>query len=371
MPERKRNIPFLDLSGEFAELQEEWFSAIKESGSRGQFILGPNVVEFEKEIAADIGVRHAIGVANGTDALMLALRALRVGVGDEVITTPFTFFASSEVISLVNARTVFADVDEATFNIDPKSIEKYVTKQTRAIIVVHLFGCPVNMNEIMNVARKYKLAVIEDCAQAYGAQWAGKNVGSIGDVGCFSFYPTKVLGCYGDGGLATTNNDKGNALIRKLRNHGATGPFMHDDIGYNSRLDEIQAALLRIKLKKAQDDIEKRRALAQLYRDRLEGLDIICPQEIKKGRHVYNLFTVRSTWRDRMREALTDAGVATSLCYPKPLHLQEVYKVFDYREGDLPVSEQLSRESLSLPIYPAMTEEELHYVCDVVEENAP
>jgi len=256
-------VPFLDLTAQFGALEAEWLAAIRETGAKGSFILGPNVADFEREFAEYVGVKHAIGVANGTDSLILSLRALGIGPGDEVITTPYTFFASSEAIDVVGATPVFADIDPASFTLDPKSVAERVTDRTRAIVPVHIFGHPCDMSALGEIARRHKLAVIEDCAQSFGATVGGRVVGSMGDAGSFSFYPTKVLGCYGDGGMITTNSDAVNEHVRRLRNHGAVKPFIHVEVGCNSRLDEIQAAILNVKLKRLDEFNARRAAIAR------------------------------------------------------------------------------------------------------------
>lgn len=359
-------VPFLDLSNAFKTLEAEWLETIRVSGSKGSFILGPQTVEFEKEFAQYVGVKHAIGVANGTDSLILTLRALGIGPGDEVITTPWTFFASAESISIVGATPVFVDIRPDTFCLDPEAIVKRLTPRTRAIMPVHIFGHAADMDAIMQIAKDRKLAVIEDCAQSFGARSAGKVTGAIGDAGSFSFYPTKVLGCYGDGGMITTNRDDLNEHIRRLRNHGAIKPFVHTEIGMNSRLDEIQAALLRLKLHRIDQDIAGRRAVAAEYGKRLSGTAVKVPVALKPDAHSYNLFTVRMPKRDAVREALTAAQVGTSFCYPQGLHLQEVYKHLGYRAGSLPVCEQASGEVLSLPIYPGMPLTHIERVVEVI-----
>ncbi len=359
-------VPFLDLTAQYKQLEAEWLAAIRETGSRGSFVLGPHVQAFEKEFAAYVGVKHAIGVANGTDSLMLSLRALGIGPGAEVITTPFTFFASAETIDMVGATPVFADILPDSFCLDPASVRKKITSKTKAILPVHIFGYPSEMDEIMKIAREHKLAVIEDCAQSFGATSGGKVVGSIGDTGSFSFYPTKVLGCYGDGGMVTTNSDALNEHIRRLRNHGAAKPFIHVEIGINSRLDEIQAALLRLKLKHIKADIEGRQKVAAEYTKRLAGSAVKTPLLPKNGTHAFNLYTVRVPKRDAVRQALTDAQIGTSQCYPQGLHLQEVYKRLGYQPGSLPVCEQATTETLSLPIYPGMPLAHIERVCEVL-----
>jgi dTDP-4-amino-4,6-dideoxygalactose transaminase len=359
-------VPFLDLSHQFKALEKEWLEAIRASGAKGSFILGPQVTEFEKEFAAYVGVKHAIGVANGTDSLFLSLRALGIGPGDEVITTPWTFFASAESVGMVGATPVFADIRADTFCLDPEDIVKRLGPKTRAILPVHIFGHACDMDAIMQIARDRKLAVIEDCAQSFGARCGGRASGSIGDTGSFSFYPTKVLGGYGDGGMITTNRDDLNEHIRRLRNHGAVKPFVHTEIGMNSRLDEVQAAVLRLKLRGIDRDIASRRAIAAEYTRRFAGTAVQPPVALKAGAHVYNLYTVRIPKRDAVRDALTAAQVGTSLCYPQGLHLQDVYKHLGYRPGDLPVCEQASHEVLSLPIYPDMPEAHIARVVEVV-----
>jgi dTDP-4-amino-4,6-dideoxygalactose transaminase len=364
---KHEGVPYLDLSQEFNALKEEWFAMITEDGARGSWVLGPNVHAFEKESAEFIGSRHAIGVANGTDALYLSLRALGIGPGDEVITTPYTFFATSEVIDMVGAKPVFVDIEADSFNINPELVEQAVTKRTRAVIPVHLFGNPADMTAINAIAEKNGIDVVEDAAQAFGAQHNGQRVGSMGRTGCFSFYPTKVLGCYGDGGLLTTDSDEIAEAVLKLRNHGAAAAFQHDEIGMNSRLDEVQAALLRIKLKKLNDNIASRQRIASQYDESLSKLGIICPARPEHGSHAFNLYTIRSQKRDAIRQALMDNAIGNSTCYPAPLALQEVYQHLQYSAEDFPVSVALGDEVVSLPVFPDMTEQQVDHVCQVIE----
>ena len=361
-------VPFLDLSCAFKALEAEWLETIRASGAKGSFILGPQTVEFEKEFARYVGVKHAIGVANGTDSLILSLRALGIGPGDEVITTPWTFFASAESISIVGATPVFVDIRPDTYCLDAESIVKRLTPKTRAIMPVHIFGHAADMDAIMQIAKDRKLAVIEDCAQSFGARSGGKVTGAIGDTGSYSFYPTKVLGCYGDGGMITTNRDDLNEHIRRLRNHGAIKPFVHTEIGMNSRLDEIQAAILRLKLRSIDKDIDGRRAVAAEYVKRFAGSPVKTPVSLKPDAHSYNLFTVRMPKRDNVRDALTAAQIGSSFCYPQGLHLQEVYKPLGYKPGSLPVCEQACGEVLSLPVYPGMPIAHIERVCAVVRD---
>jgi len=363
------NIPFLDLSEEFEALHEEWFAAIKDIASTGHYILGHNVHAFEEECASYIGTDNAVSVANGTDALTLSLRALDIGPGDEVITSPFTFFASAECISHVGATPVFADIDETSFNINAETIEPVITEKTRAIIVVHLFGQPANMQAIKQLAEQHDIKIIEDSAQAFGASTEGQRVGSIGDAGCFSFYPTKVLGCYGDGGVITTSSSEIVERLHRLRNHGAVKPFIHDEIGYNSRLDEIQAALLRIKLKHIDEAIAARRQVAAQYHQLLNNSDIGLPiVDTEYGReHVYNLYTIRlDKNRDEVRQHLSDHNIPTSQCYPQILSTQPVFDYLGYKKEQVPVAEKLTHQTLSLPVYPGMTEEMVEAICSTL-----
>lgn len=366
MPEAVTPVPFLDLTAQFKELESEWLEAIRATGAKGSFILGPQVTAFEREFADIVGVKHAIAVANGTDSLILSLRALNIGPGDEVITTPFTFFASAEAIDAVGATPVFADILPDNFTLDPASVRARIGSRTRAILPVHIFGHAAQMDEIMDLARKHKLAVIEDCAQSFGAKAQGKTVGGIGTTGSFSFYPTKVLGCYGDGGMVTTNSAEIDERIRRLRNHGAVKPFIHVEVGCNSRLDEIQAAVLRIKLRGIGNAIAGRRRVAAQYDSRFTGTAVRAPVSSNADAHVYNLYTIRTPRRDAVRQRLTDTQIGSSLCYPQGLHLQDVYKHLDYRPGSLPVCEQATTEVLSLPIYPSMPDSHIARVAEVV-----
>ena len=359
-------VPYLDLTIQFRRLETEWLGSIRDTGANGTFIMGPNVRAFEREFADYVGARYAIAVANGTDALVLSLRALDIGPGDEVITTPYTFFASAEVVTLVGATPVFVDIDPRDFNLAVDQIAARITPRTRAILPVHLFGCPVDLTALMEVVEDGDIKVIEDCAQAFGADHRGRRVGAWGDLGCFSFYPTKVLGCYGDGGMVTTSDPDLAERVRHLRNHGASAPFLHDTIGYNSRLDEIQAALLRIKLRTIDEAIEGRRRVAAAYTERLQSTAVVRPRAPEHGSHVYNLYTVRVPHRDRVRQSLLDAAIGCSVCYPLPLHLQEVYRELCYRRGDLPVSEQAAAECVSLPIFPELEDAQIDRVCEVV-----
>ncbi|MGB4548116.1 MAG: DegT/DnrJ/EryC1/StrS family aminotransferase [Syntrophales bacterium] len=358
-------IPMVDLRRQYESIKTEIDAAIGEVLGKTQFILGPNVAELEREIAGYHDVSHAVGVANGTDALLLALRACDIRQDDEVITTPFTFIATAEVIGLLRARPVFVDIKPGTFNIDPALIEKKITARTRAIIPVHLFGHPADMDPVMDISRRYGLRVIEDCAQAFGALYRGRKVGSIGDFGCFSFFPSKNLACYGDGGMVITGNQDMAEKIRILRNHGGRVKYYHDVLGYNSRLDEIQAAVLRVKLRRIEAWNEGRRRAAALYRTFIRREDIILPDEAPDCTHVYHQFTIRSTGRDRIMSDLSSRGIASAVYYPVPLHLQKVFAGLG-EEGPLQVSERSAAEVLSLPMFPEITEEEIRRVSDVI-----
>ena len=360
-------VPYLRLQNEFESLYDEWTSMISDIGKSGAFILGPNVKAFEQESAEYLGAPLAVSVANGTDALELSLKALDIGPGDKIITSPFTFFATAEAISKVGATPVFADILPDSFNIDPASVRQLANDGAKAILPVHIFGHPADMSALKAIASDFDMPIIEDGAQAFGAQHDGEQVGSIGDCGCFSFYPTKVLGCYGDGGLIATRNEEVRDRLLKLRNHGATAPFTHDELGYNSRLDEVQAALLRLKLRKLEQDVAARIQVADLYDENLKDTDIICPARPQNGRHAFNLYTIRHANREAIREALKDGSIGHSQCYPKGLHLQDIYSGLGYEPGDLPVTDQVCGETLSLPIFPDMREEEVVRVCEVVK----
>ncbi len=358
-------IPMVDLRRQYEGMKAEIDDAIRGVLEKTQFILGPNVGELECEIAGYHGVPQAIGVASGTDALLLALRACDIGPGDEVITTPFTFIATAEVIALLQAKPVFADIDPRTYNLDPARIEKKITARTRAIIPVHLFGHPADMDPIMDIGRRHGLRIIEDCAQAFGAQYRGRRVGSIGDLGCFSFFPSKNLACYGDGGMVITADPGMAEKVRFLRNHGSRVKYHHDLLGYNSRLDEIQAAVLRVKLRRIEVWNEGRRRAADLYRTFIRRDDVVLPTEAPGCRHVYHQFTIRSSERDRIMTALTSRGIASAVYYPVPLHRQKVFSALG-GDGSLEVSERCSAEVLSLPMFPEITEEEIRRVSDVI-----
>lgn len=359
-------IPMVDLKKQYALLKSEIDQAVLQTLERTQFILGPSVGKLEEEVAAYHGLPYAIGCANGTDALLLALRACGIGPGDEVITTPFTFIATAEVVALAGATPVFVDICPDTFNIDPGKIAAKITSKTKAIIPVHLFGHPADMALIMDIARKHSLKVIEDCAQAFGAKYHGQTVGTFGDAGCFSFFPSKNLGCYGDGGMVITHDEQISAKIKMLRNHGSAVRYYHSEVGYNSRLDEIQAAILRVKLPQIDAANEARRRNAALYCKAIKGNEIILPSEDTGCKHVYHQFTLRTKNRQAIADALSGAGIASAVYYPVPLHQQDVFlKMYNLKES-LSISETCAREVLSLPMFPELTPEEIRQIADVI-----
>lgn len=358
-------IPMVDLKRQFDGIKNEMLAMVAEILQSGHYVLGAKVSEIEKKVAEFHGVRDAVGVASGTDALHLALDALGVGEGDEVLTTPFTFFATVEAILYTGATPVFVDIDPDTMNIDVGAIESCVTPRTKAIIPVHLFGHPCDMPAILRLAKKHKLKVIEDCAQAFGARMNGKKVGSFGDAGCFSFYPSKNLGGYGDGGMVTIDSPRIAALIRELRNHGSKGAYRHKRVGYNSRLDEVQAGILLVKFPHIETYNEQRRRKAGLYTELLRDA-VRCPAEQDGIYHVYHQYTIRSAKRDMIQQVLRSKGISSVVYYPVPVHLQEAMKFLGYRRGDFPVAERVSREVLSLPIYPELEEETIVKICSLI-----
>jgi dTDP-4-amino-4,6-dideoxygalactose transaminase len=361
-------IPILDLVAQYRELKDEIDAAIKRVLESGIFITGPNVEAFEAEIASYLGARHAVSLNSGTDALYIALRALGIGPGDEVITTPFTFVATTEAICQVGATPVFVDIDPATFNMDASLIEAAVTPRTRAILPVHLYGQPAKMDEIQSIARRHGLAVVEDCAQAFGASINGRKVGTLGDVGCFSFFPTKNLGAYGDGGLVVTDDASLATRMMSLRMHGARQKYHHEELGVNSRLDEIQAAILRVKLPHVDAWNVTRGEIAMRYSEVFSrSPSITPPQEITGVRHVYHQYTVRVPERDEIQRRLRAAGVQSMVYYPIPLHRQQVYGQ-RFAKLSLPHSEQAACEVLSIPMFPELTAAHQFQVIEAVTQ---
>jgi UDP-2-acetamido-2-deoxy-ribo-hexuluronate aminotransferase len=358
-------VPMVDLKRQFQEIKGEIIHILTEILESSHYVLGSKVSEFENKVAKFHGVKEAVGVASGTDALHLAIDALGIGEGDEIITTPFTFFATAEAILYTGATPVFADIQPDTMNIDPKQIEAHITSRTKAILPVHLFGHPCDMKEILGIAKKHRLKVIEDCAQAFGAVINSQRVGSIGDAGCFSFYPSKNLGGYGDGGMVTIHNARIASLIRELRNHGSKGAYRHKRVGYNSRLDEVQAGVLLVKFKHIEKYNKQRRRNALLYNSFL-GNTVQRPVEKGGAHHVYHQYTITNRKRDRIQQALREKGISSVVYYPIPLHLQEAMKFLGYHEGDFPIAEKAAKEVLSLPMYPELEEATIETICRTI-----
>lgn len=360
-------IPLVDLQAQYLSIREEIDDAIARVVAGGRFVGGPVVEAFEREFAAFCGAAHAVGVANGTDALVLALRACGVGPGDEVIAPALTFTATAEAIVLAGARPVFVDVDD-TYTLDVAQAAARITPRTRALMPVHLYGQPADMDPLMALAERHGLYVVEDAAQAHGARYHGRRAGSLGHIACFSFYPGKNLGAYGDGGAVVTGNAEWAAKVRVLGDHGRTGYYEHRYVGCNSRLDALQAAVLRVKLRHLDDWNAARRRAAERYRARLASLHgVVLPHEAPGREHVYHLYVVRTPGRDALRERLTQAGIQSGLHYPVPLHLQPAYADLGYAPGTFPRSEAWTGEVISLPIYAELHEGQIESVCRVLE----
>lgn len=392
------NIPLLNLKRQYKNIEEEVNASVLECFKNAQYIMGENVKEFEKEIANKIGVKHAITVGNGTDALIIALKSLGIKEGDEVITTDYTFFATAEAIRFVGATPVFCDVELDTYNIDPSQIEEKITDKTKAIICVHLFGNACKMDEVNDIAKRHNLYVVEDAAQAINSQYNGKNVGNLGDVACFSFFPTKNLGCFGDGGMITTNDDDLATIIRALKVHGSgengmkAYAILNDEevevveqnsgdntvynplkyynylIGHNSRLDEIQAAILRIKLKHLDEYTENRRSISHGYIEALKDTSLVMPTETDGGKHVFHLFILQSENREEIESKLKEKGIATGTYYKVPMHLQKAFNDLGYKKGDFPNAEYLSERTFAIPLFPEMNDEEREYIINSIKE---
>lgn len=359
-------IPMVDLNTQYHNLKHEIDRAVLDTLESGQFILGPNVAAFEKEAAEYLGANHAVAVASGTDALHLALLAAGIGPGDEVITSTFTFIATAEAIRYVGATPVLVDIDSRTFNISPQLIEEAVTPRTRAVIPVHIFGQPADLTAIMAICDRHNLLLIEDCAQSFGATAGGKKTGTFGSAGCYSFFPSKNLGCYGDGGLIVCASDDMAEKIRALRNHGSRERYHHSVIGFNSRLDEIQAAILRVKLRHIDEFNEGRRRVAGLYSELLWDV-VRVPIVDGNGLHIYHQYTILTNHRDHIMKKLAQSDIASAVYYPIPLHKQVVF-ADAYTETILPVAEHVAKRCMSLPIYPEMPEESVRLVAGVVAE---
>ena len=360
-------IPMVDLGRQYRELKQEIDQAMAGVLETTQFVLGPQGQLFEAEMAAYLGVKHAIGVASGTDALSLALRAAGLGPGDEIITSPFTFIATAEAIASVGATPVFVDIDPHTFNLDCEQVERALTHGTRAVLPVHLFGQPADLAPLQAFCEARELLLIEDCAQSCGADYAGRMTGSWGDLGCFSFFPSKNLGCFGDGGLIATDNDFFAEQIQILRNHGSRERYYHHVIGVNSRLDDLQAAILRVKLKHLDRFNQQRRQKAHLYSRLLRALGVQAPVEDGKGTHVYHQYTILTDRRAAIQQGLAAAGIASAIYYPVPLHQQAVFQAA-CQGLTLPVTERTAQRVLSLPMFPELTNSQVERVVHVIGE---
>jgi dTDP-4-amino-4,6-dideoxygalactose transaminase len=354
-------VPYFDLKKQFASLRNEIREALDRVCCSTSFILGEEVSEFEKEFAAYCEVKYCVALNSGTSALHLALLALGVKPGDEVITTPNTFIASAEAICYAGAKPVFVDINSKTANLDPTLIERVITGRTKAILPVHLYGRPADMDPILEIARKHSLAVIEDACQAHGARYRGRRVGSIGHAAAFSFYPSKNLSAYGEGGALTTNDAGIAELVRSLRNHGQSGPYTHERIGYNYRMDGFQGAVLRVKLKHLEQWNARRKEIAALYRSVLKGANVEIPSDDPRDERVYHLFVVYVEQRDAVRAALEARGVHTAIHYPRPVHLQPAFAALGFGPGSFPHAERACERVLSMPFFPEMTDEQVQY----------
>lgn len=361
-------VPLIDLKRQYHSIKEEVDSAIQDVLESQAFILGPQVKEFENLFASYCNTKHAIGVSSGTDALLLALKSLGIGDGDEVITSPFTFFATVGSICNTGAKPVFVDIEPESFNIRPDLVEKCISKKTKAIIPVHLYGQCADMDPILEIAKKHDIRVIEDSAQSIGAEYKDKKSGSIGDLGCFSFFPSKNLGGLGDGGMITCNSDELGELIYMLRIHGGKPKNYYSIIGINGRLDTIQASVLIKKLGHIELWCEKRREKASYYTERMKGLDLVTPEIMSFNKHVFHQYVIRTKERDLLMEHLTANNIGCAVHYPVPQHLQKCLAYLGYKEGDLPEAENAAKEIMSLPIFPEITKEEQDYVIDTIND---
>jgi dTDP-4-amino-4,6-dideoxygalactose transaminase len=369
-------IPILNLNRQYELLKDQINSALLKVAASGHYILGPEVKAFEQEMAQYLGVKHVIGCANGTDALFLALKALRLGHGDEVITTPFSYMATSESIVRADATPVFVDIDPDTMNFDVSLLEAALTPNTKAILPVHIFGQAANMDEVRRFAQAHRLAIIEDCAQAIGSDYKGQKVGTIGDIGCFSFFPSKNLGCMGDGGMCTTNDDDLAERLRMLRVHGSRQRYYHEESGLNSRLDEIQAAVLRVKLKHIDEWNHARQAVANRYDELLKPLAdwVKTPVRHTDGQHVFHQYTLQLQAKDsaklraEVQQKLQEAGIQSMIYYPVPLYRQQTHADLNLNPADFPVCERVSDQVFSLPMFPELTQEEQQQVADALAQ---
>jgi dTDP-4-amino-4,6-dideoxygalactose transaminase len=359
------HVPMLDLSEQYIKIKEEVLTKLDEVMTSTRFILGDNVKKLEADVAEYSEVPYGIGVANGSDALHISLQACGVQTGDEVITTPFTFFATAGAVARAGATPVFVDIDPITFNIDPTKIEAAITENTKAIIPVHLYGQTADMDPIIEIAKKHHLYIVEDAAQAIGATYKGKKSGSLGDTCCFSFFPTKNLGAYGDAGMVVTNNEELADKMKVIRVHGSKPKYYHHVLGYNSRLDEMQAAILNVKFSYLDSWVDNRRKNAQMYTELLNkelGETVVTPVELEDRFHVFHQYTIRVPERDKLQAFLKEQGIETMVYYPLPLHVQPVFKDLGYKEGDFPEAEKAAKEAISLPMFPELKKEQIEYV---------
>lgn len=365
-------IPLVDLKKQYLGIKDEIDSAIQEVLDSTAFILGKKVEDFEKKFAGLCNVKHCVGVNNGTSALRLALQALNIKPNDEVITSPFTFIATAEAISHIGAKPIFADIDEKTYCIDPEKIKEKITKKTKAIMPVHLFGQPADMDPILEIAEKHSIKVVEDAAQAHNALYKNRKAGSFGNVSCFSFYPGKNLGAYGEAGAVCTDNEEIAKELILLRQHGELTRYYHDIIGDNCRMEAIQGAVLGVKIKYIEEWTEKRRKNAEAYNELLKKLDLILPYEAGYAKHVYHIYAIRAKNRDRLRDFLGKNGISTGIHYPIPIHLQKAYSFMGIKKGTYPIAEKAADEILSLPMYPELSEEQMEYISETIKnfENA-
>jgi dTDP-4-amino-4,6-dideoxygalactose transaminase len=361
-------IPYLDLAAQLRPLRKEIDAAIAKTLDNCTFCLGPDVSQFENDFAAYCGARHALALNSGTSALHLAMLLLNIGPGDEVITTPYTFVATSWAISYVGATPVFVDIDDQTFNLDPRLVERAITPRTKAILPVHLYGQACDLDALREICQKHKLALVEDAAQAHGSTYKGKKIGTFGEISCFSFYPTKNAGACGEGGALVTNNDAFAARARALREHGSTVKYYHDEVGYNYRMEGIQGAVLGVKLKHLDTWNAARRGIAKQYHQLLAETPLKLPYESPYAQSIYHLYVVRHPRRDDLRKSLEVRKIGSALHYPLPLHLQKCYASLGYKQGDFPVSEQAAQECLALPIYPELTQEQIQRVASTIKD---
>lgn len=367
MSNRSAHIPMVDLKEEWKLIRDPILASLAEVLDSGQYILGEKGEKLERLVAQYVEASYGLGVANGTDALQLALKALNIGPGDEVITTPFTFFATGEAIAQVGAKPVFVDIEEETYNIDPSKIVDAVTKNTKAIIVVHLYGQAANMKEILKIAKTHNLKVIEDACQAIGTESNGKRVGAIGDIGCFSFFPSKNLGAFGDAGFVVTNQKKLYKKVKSLRNHGSEEKYHHSSIGLNSRLDELQAAILLVKFNYLDTFLDKRKNIAKRYSENFNNL-FKTPPIIEDRRHTFHQYCIELDNRDELALELTNHGIGSAIYYPIPLHLQKAFQYLHYKEGDFPIAEKTAKRIVALPISPMLSVQKQDHIISTVKK---